>query len=233
MKQIYKICFTIILAISTTLSIGTTNINAKEVGKTVTIEADILNPKSYESTVTQLLSYDSVNEVIVIDNKLNNKFIENGEIFEQPILTPDAVTTYRYRITNVMSGSDYVGSGSIAIATGEPGSTISISKTSSVSNTYSLSASVVSASTVTTAVGFSVTSSESISISASDSVPSTHNGRQVKSMSLNAFPVYKTKSFTIERHKSVGGVNYGWSDYGSGTASQAYGISFIKTYVYK
>lgn len=206
----------------------------KKCDKTIKyIEGDLQRPETYEAQVSELLSNPDVDEVIVIDP--NYKEFETADIIEDMSNSDTMATTiYRYRISNVQSASDWTGSTVIATAKGTPGTTLSISQTESISNTYSTSVSVDLTSEISSAVGFSVTSSTSITISGSDTVPSTHDGKQVSTMSLNARTIYKKVTFSIDRHKSVGGLNYGWTNgWGSGSASKPYGVSFSKTYTYK
>lgn len=61
--------------------------------------------------------------------------------------------------------------------------TLTISKSSSVQNTYSLSAGIsseVNTSTISARVGYDVTSSTDVTISVEDTVPSKNNGKKLK-----------------------------------------------------
>lgn len=231
---IFTLCYTLI--IPTTIS---ATVLTEPTSSIVTIEADLSNPSSYENELNTLLSQDSISEVHVIDKSL----ALNNSIAEQPILTIDdtpdplTVTIYRYRLTNLTSGADFTDySNKIATASGQPNMTLTISKSSSVQNTYSLSAGIsseVNTSTISAGVGYDVTSSTDVTISVEDTVPSKNNGKKVKKMTLNVYPILKTTNFTVQRHRSVNGLNYGWSDYGTGYARQAYGVAFTKQFTYQ
>lgn len=228
---IVALCCTFITPIKTFASVPT-NSNSS----IVTIEADLSNPMSYEKQLNLLLLNDSISEVRVIDNSISLNNTPSNE--PMPDLSdPLAVTIYHYRLTNLTTGADFTDySNKIATTSGQPNMTLTISKTSLVSNTYKLSAEIsgtVDASTITAGVGYDVLSSTSVNISCAEQVPSKNNGKKVKTMILNAYPILKTTNFTIQRHKSVGDINYGWSDYGTGYARQAYGVAFTKEFTYQ
>lgn len=233
----FSLLFSLPILLNCSHVYASTSVNSvnSTISSPVYIEGDLSDPQTYQQKLNSLLEDKSINEVIVIDSRLKN---QNKDPLPSPqtvtdSVSPNAVTVYRYRITDINDTGDIVGTKSLAVGSGQPGMTIKLSKTVEVSNTYSLSANVIPSDTISAEVGFEVTEKESVTVEATDEVPSQVNGRQVKSMSLKAYPVYDTKTFTIERHKSVGGVNYGWSKYGSGKAGQAYGVSFKRTYVYK
>ncbi|WP_430623434.1 hypothetical protein, partial [Enterococcus diestrammenae] len=83
-----------------------------------------------------------------------------------------------------------------------PGLQLSISQTKSVSTslsgTFGASKGAISAE-----VGWNVTGSTSISISGSYKVPSTVNGKKVKSCKLNAHVVRKRKSFVVDKWPGI------------------------------
>ncbi len=236
MKKGNIVCFAMLVAFFMMFcqSIYVNAAEATTSSNVVYLEGDLSNPETYEEELSNLLSDPNVEEVIVMDDSIHDNITSSQPVVQRGnVGILGAVTTYTYRITNVLSALDITGSSIIGSAEGEPGITIGISTTKSISNSYSLSASVVASDTVTTAVGFNVTKAVSVSISGSAPVPSTYNGKAVKSMTLNAYPIYATKTFTIQRHKSIGGINYGWSNYGTGSAKTPKGVSFKKTYVYK
>ena len=210
--------------------------NEKQEGKTVKIVRDLENTDSYSEDVLELMNNEDVSEVIVIDSAITeDEKIDNvsSQTKENEIMPLGGPTYYKYQVTNVKNGSDYIGTSKIATVSGTPGMTISISKTKTVGRTYSVTAGTVSKSQINAAVGYSVSGSDSISISGSYKVPKKYNGRNVKSASLNAYVIYKTKNFTVQRRKVQNVLQSPWTDYGSGYSRKPYGISFRKTYIYK
>ena len=238
-KKMVGVILTGILSLLPMMSYATA-VNATEPEtKTVTIMGDLSNPSSYQEELNRLLADESVEGVYVLDRTLmeSSTELKNEFIFEpETEVSPYATTSYYYRIKDVKAAGEVKGSSTIAKAAGTPGTTLTITATKSISNSYSINAALqtcVSASTVSTAVGFQVTKEESIAISGSKYVASSVNGKSVESMTLIAKPLYDKTTFTIERHKSVGGVNYGWSKYGSGSALKAIGVYFTQEYKYK
>ena len=208
---------------------GETNNNNET--NTITIEANLDNPEEYAEEVEYYLSSPDIDEVIVLDTTEGTSTTFEDIDTETSI---SSVTTYTYRISNVQNAGTWTGSNIIAIAEGTPGITISISTTKSVENTYSTNVSVNLVNKITAAVGYSVTGSTSVTVSGSAKVPGTHNGKKVKTMRLNAKAIYQKKTFRIDRHKSVGGINHGWTNgWGSGNSSKPVGVSFSKTFTYK
>lgn len=219
--------------------------NEKKEGKTVTITGDLENPDSYSEKVLELMNNEDILEVTVIDpaieegeeiNNISNLTKEDLKTIlprEDEIMPLGGPTYYKYRVTNVRNGSDYTGTSKIATVSGTPGMTISISKTKTVGRTYSVTVGTVSKSQINAAVGYSVSGSDSISISGAYKVPKKCNGKNVKSASLNAYVIYKTKNFTVQRQKVQNVLHFSWTDYGSGYSRKPYGISFRKTYIYK
>lgn len=210
--------------------------NEKKGGEIVTIIGDLENPDSYSEKVLELMNNEDISEVTVIDPTIveEEKIDDISNLTKENEIMPLGGTTYyKYRVTNVKNGSDYTGTSKIATVSGTPGMTISISKTKTVGRTYSVTAGTVSESQINAAVGYSVSGSDSISISGSYKVPKKYNGRKVKSASLNAYVIYKTKNFTVQRRKVQNVLQFPWTDYGSGYSRKPYGISFTKTYIYK
>lgn len=210
--------------------------NEKKGGEIVTIIGDLENPDSYSEKVLELMNNEDISEVTVIDPTIveEEKIDDISNLTKENEIMPLGGTTYyKYRVTNVKNGSDYTGTSKIATVSGTPGMTISISKTKTVGRTYSVTVGTVSESQINAAVGYSVSGSDSISISGSYKVPKKYNGRKVKSASLNAYVIYKTKNFTVQRRKVQNVLQFPWTDYGSGYSRKPYGISFTKTYIYK
>ena len=220
-------------------------VNEEKEGKTITISGDLENPDSYSEKVLELMNNEDIFEVVVIDptiveeeeidkdtNRVKEK-LKDCLTREDDIMPFGGPTYYRYRVTNVRNGNDYTGTSKIATVSGTPGMTISISKTKTIGRTYSVTAGTVSKSQINAAVGYSVSGSDSISISGSYKVPKKYNGRNVKSASLDAYVIYKTKNFTVQRRKVQNVLQFPWTDYGSGYSRKPYGISFRKTCTYK
>lgn len=177
------------------------------------------------SEVDDLLSNDKVEEVVYLDpNLLENDYVPDNNVE----ISPMAFIT-KYRVRNVKAASDKTDSGAIATVSGGPGLQLSISQTKSVSTslsgTFGASKGAISAE-----VGWNVTGSTSISISGSYKVPSTVNGKKVKSCKLNAHVVRKRKSFVVDK---MAWNSTKWETQGTGYVSKAYGISFKKVFTYK
>lgn len=210
-------------------------------GNTVIIEGNLSDPSTYEDELNRLMADPTVDRVRVIDSSQistsstdsSPDLDDNITVLDDDITLFGGATYYTYRITNVTSGKDYTGKTAIAVAKGGPGDSLSIKKTKSVSCTYSCSVSAITAAKITAAVGYDVTKSESVEISGTATVPSTHNGKTVKKMTYTAYPIYKTKSFTVQRKKHIGAYHMlPWKDYSTGYARRPYGVDFEKTYTY-
>jgi len=236
MKKILTTLFSLVILFtcfgSTSYAVNTCSYEEKNICKTITITGDLSDSSTYVDKVERLLADPYVEHVIVIDP---SRYITPLNENSQPnnSLTSHGRPYYTYRITNPRIGSDYIGSTRIATAGGQPGETLSISKTSTVSRTYYCSVSAISPSSITSAVGYDVTSSDSIQISGSRTVPSYHNGRAVAKMYLDAYPIYQTTNFTVQRKKHYNLVPYEWENYGSGYARHPYGVSFSERYIYR
>lgn len=198
----------------------------------------------YADTKSNIVVIDYNNNVSQINELLDNHDIDGVIITNLAYSSTDDTNSnkntikrihhvhYDYRCTNVKNGSDYTGKAIIGKTSGQPGTTISLSVNKSLSATSSTSCSI-SDSIITAAVGFDITKSYGISHSASANVPSKVNGKKVKTMTLSAYPIYKTKNFTIQRRAKIVTTVYSWKDYGTGNARKPYGIYFSKSYSYK
>lgn len=190
--------------------------------------------ESVNNETEEAESLDS-KSIIVERDKLDERSIstfpisdlEKIENNDGQIVVKSAASPIYYIIKNVRSASDYTGS-DIATATGGPGITLSISKTKSISTTVSGTFGA-SNSLISSAVGWNVTGSTSISIQGSATVPRTHNGKKVKTMTLHAKTVYKVKKYDV--YKVIPG--YVNSKQGTGTTKKAKGCAFTRTYKYK
>ena len=235
-KTVKGLCFGLAVAIMApvALSGGMPVFAAETSERTVTILADLSNPESYKKELETFLSDESIDGVYVIDeNSINTSPIPQEKVNDENNNNTKAITTYTYRLTNVNKGALYNGNTLLATASSnEPGTTLSISTTKSVAHTVSNSVNV-SDGVISAGLGFNISKSVSVTISGSRTVPTTHNGRKVATMTLKAYPTYQIYTYTIQRHKSIGGVNYGWSNYGTGTCKRPIGFFFTSSYTYK
>lgn len=202
---------------------------ANENSNEIIINANKYSTKELlEKNLMEALSDPNIDEVKVIN-------IENEEIYENNIsqeeiaeIMPQTTSSVYYQVKNVRKSSDYTGKSDIAIATGQPGVTVSISKSKSVSTTLSATLGATY-SKISAAVGWNVTGSTSISIKGSAKVPSKHNNKNVKTMTLHAKAIYKVKKFDVYRYVP----GYTNTKIGTANTKKAYGVSFTKTYTYK
>lgn len=138
-----------VIAILSTISIDEIKAFAAEekTNSTVFFKADLSNPRSYEKNLNALFIDPSVEEIVVLNNSYFNESISKEAIYEDSsvpsIARSTSGTIYRYRITNVNNAGNYTGATNIAVAVGTPGMTLTITKTNTVSNTYSINQSVV------------------------------------------------------------------------------------------
>lgn len=183
--------------------------------KTETLYVDDLSDDDARERINAVLSDPTVTEVVVIDESLRGAERDGESLVVEPYA---AYTVKNRRYNGLLTGTR-----TLAVATGRPGDTLTITQTKSISNSYSCSASV-STSLISACVGFTVTASESIGISGSAVVPYTVGSREVSSMNLIANPTYDYYSYDVYQ---------GSSFVTTGTAQHAIGVSFRKTYSYK
>lgn len=176
--------------------------------------------------ITKLLSDSSVENVIVLDDSLGEE--KQYEIMEMK----GRSKYYHYRVKDVRYVGQIYGTTVLAKANGEPGTTLAISVSKSVSASYNATVNIPS-SYVTSGVGFSVTKSTTIAVSGSATVPKKHSGKKVKRMTLIAYPLYDKYSFTAQRQLVKNVIQYPWEDWGTGTALKPVGYYFAKSYTYK
>lgn len=202
---------------------------ANEGDNTITLDSsEYTSDEKLQQDIEQYLSDANVDEVIVLSE---NESIENDTLLHQQpssMVSPYTTSPVYYQVKNVATKANQTGSTSLATAKGTPGITVSITQTKSVSTTLSSNFGA-SNSLISSAVGWSVTGSTSISIGGSAKVPSKHNNKSVKTMTLHAKPVYKVKTFDVYRVAT----GYTTQKVGTGTTKKAKGVSFTKTYVYK
>lgn len=224
MKKLIIFIISIIFIMGTSISVF-----AAEGNNSVTLNASDYNSlDDLKSSVSEYLSNTDIDEVIVLtedfsDNDLTSSI--NHNISDASPLTTSPVY---YQVKNVVTKSNTTGSSDLAVVTGQPGITISITKTKTVSTTLSATFRATYKA-ISGAVGWNVTGSTSISISGSATVPSKHNGKAVKTMTLHAKSVYKVKNFDVYRYVP----GYVSTKKGTGTTKKACGVSFTKTYSYK
>ncbi len=190
----------------------------------VEVVPQILYDQDSERIINEFLEDESVDELVVVDDSL----AEDEDIIEDTARVQARGVTTSYRVVNVKGGKDYVG-GAIASSSGAPNITLRISQTKSISTSFSGSFGA-SAKVISAGVGWNVTGSTSISISGTYKIPSKVGKRQVKTCTLKAHTIYKTKTYTVQS-KAWNAKN--WSNRGSGAVKKAYGISFKKNFSYK
>ena len=168
----------------------TTAYATDEYGRVVTIRTDLSNPDCSQK-VEEIFENPNVSTINVIDTCSQSDFSKKDDIMVE------SATTTRYEATGKRKAAgNYTGSKILAQAKGGPGVTLQISQKRNVSNNYSCSV-PVSVSSIKNVVGFSVTSSKEITVSGSAIVPSSHNNKKVKSMTLTAHPYYLKYSYSV------------------------------------
>lgn len=177
--------------------------------------------------INEFESNPDITELIVLDETLLEDDSYIDETLDDDTIQTRAITN-QYRITGVSTGSDYTG-GAIATTSGGPGINLAISQTKSVATTISASFGA-SAKVLNAGIGWNTTGSTSISISGSYKVPSKVGTKQVKTGTLKAHTVYKTKKYNVQK---MAWNSTTWKTSGSGTAKKAYGVSLKKTFTYK
>lgn len=187
----------------------------------ITID-DTMSLVEQNEAISEFEENPNVTELIVLDETL----LEDESLDDNIIHTRAIVN--QYRITGVSNGSDYTG-GAIATTSGGPGINLAIAQTKSVATTISASFGA-SAKVLNAGIGWNTTGSTSISISGSYKVPSKVGTQQVKTGTLKAHTVYKTKKYNVQK---MAWNSTKWTTSGSGTAKKAYGVSFKKSFTYK
>lgn len=203
-------------------------------GKVITIEGDLSDPTLYVDELSSLMKDPSVMRVIVIDPSLIQE--PRDTVVEQD--EEDTVATrgkfYTYRVVDPTIGENYRGSTMIATADGTPGDALRIAEVVKVQRTYSCNVSAVVTKTITTAVGYDITVAHEVTVEGKATVPSYHGGKAVERMYYNAYPIYQTTNFTVQRKLHNNGVILApWEDCGSGYARNPIGASFDRVYEYK
>lgn len=179
------------------------------------------NPNIDTITTYDSTKIDKDNDDVVVEENQTQSYARNGAY------------VYRYRITNVKNGGTYVDKNNLLNSYDlDPNDTFEKTYKRSLKCKYSSTVNI-SAKTISTAVEFDVTTEYSSSAKITFTVPTKNGGKKVKYLTFNIYPKYKTKTFTIQRHKSKRGVGFGWNDYGSGYARQLIGFSYHKDYHYK
>ena len=225
------LCFVLILAMM--MSLGVTAFadeDSSENNTCVTIYASELDSID---TISELLNDPDVECVNVIFDSFDNSdycFISEDSQNESGI-SPNSFggPIHTIYVKDVRAGADHYGTTVLAKAEGQPGITVSISQTKTVSTTLSATFGA-SKSDISAKVGWSVTGSESLTIGGSYTVPYTYNGKNVKTATLCARAIYKVKYFDV--YKGIPGTATE-SFLGTGNTKHPFGISFYKTYVYK
>lgn len=146
--------------------------------------------------INEFESNPDITELIVLDETLLEDDSYIDETLDDDTIQTKAITN-QYRITGVSTGSDYTG-GAIATTSGGPGINLAISQTKSVATTISASFGA-SAKVLNAGIGWNTTGSTSISISGSYKVPSKVGTKQVKTGTLKAHTVYKTKNIMFKK----------------------------------
>lgn len=191
----------------------------------VNVRADLSN-LNYSQKVEKIFEDPDVLTVNVIDTSLQS------DISKKDLVMETSATTTRYEATGKRKAAgNYTGSKVLAQANGGPGVTLQISQTRSVSNSYSCSVPVTVLS-VKNVVGFSVTKTNAITVSGSATVPSVHNNKKVKAMTLTAHPYYLKYTYSVVKITNSCGLVHR-TNAGTGSASKVIGCSFTRTYTYK
>lgn len=224
-KKITCLILTVIFVIGTSIPAF-----AAEGNNIVTLNAsDYDKPDKLENDVYKYLSDTDIDSVIVLTEECSEDIYTSLNRGTIPDSSPLTTSPVYYPVKNVVNKGNVTGTSDLAMAIGEPGITVSIEKTKSVSTTLSATFGATYGA-ISAAVGWDVTGSESISIKGSAKVPSKHNNKKVKTMTLHAKPIYNVKEFDVYRYVP-GYVN---DKLGTGKTQKAVqAVSFTKTYVYK
>lgn len=180
-----------------------------------------------QKAINEFENDPNVTELIILDETLIEDNNYRAEELTEGLIQPMAGVP-RYRVTGVKNGSDYTG-GAVATTSGEPGMTLAISQTKSIETTVSASFGA-SSKILSAGIGWNTTGSTKISISGSYKVPSKVGTKNVKTATLKAHTVYKTKKYNVQK---MAWNSFSWEHNGTGTAKKAYGVSFKKSYTYK
>lgn len=178
------------------------------------------NDIAVEQKINDALNDDNVDSFTIISD-------DNSDM-----INPDAPTlrwfSNKYKVGKAWNGKDSVG-GTVWSTQGPPGLTLGLNFTKSaskqVSATFGVSAKAVSAS-----VGFNISKTNSVTSTGSYKVPSKHNKKKVKRVSINGHYVYHTRKCYAYKMAWNSGT---WKKKGTITAKRAYGIRFTKKYTYK
>ena len=170
-----------------------------------------------------------IEAIFVLDPDL----MEEDFIFDAEDMTVQDRVFEQRRITNVRNLSNLTGSNVVAAASGAPGMTLSISQSRTIANSVTATFGATH-DQIQRAVGFTVTGSRTLTISGRDTVPRTHNGRQVNHMTMNAHTIFQRRQFTVQsRPVDFGGFVGSWRNVGTATASRPIGFAFRRIFTFR
>ena len=192
-------------------------------GEVITID-NTMSLVEQKEAVDEFQNNPYITELIVLDETL----LEDEVLVNEENMYQTRAIVNKYRVTGVSNGPDSTG-GAIATTSGGPGINLAISQTKSIATSISASFGA-SAEVLTAGIGWNTTGSTSISISGSYKVPSTVGSKRVKTCTLKAHTVYKTKKYNVQK---MAWNSTKWKTSGSGVAKKAYGVSFKKSFTYK
>lgn len=239
-NSIIKLLVICLIALGT-LSFGAVaNAQEIEISKVIEFDGELISSDNMlviegtqtpeeEAIVDEWLNNSEIEYLIVLDPDLLE---ESFDLLEDPLLPQTRIVMppipRKHRVNNVKSLTNVNGS-VFASTSGSPGMTLSLSVSESVSRSVTAKFGA-SNKMIETAVGFSVTGKVTVTNSTSMKVPTNHNNRNVKRMTLSARPIMQRKSFRVQSAPSAGST---WRTEGTGTASRPIGVAYTKSYTYK
>jgi|GEM_PF-5107498 len=226
-----------ILVLVSTASVGayaniaydTTNVEEFNEDQTLVID-ETATPEKQEALIHEFLNNPDIEMLVVLDESLLGKefnYVDENNSGERMMITNPLGPSSR--VVNRRELSRTQGTNVVAVASGMPGMTLTIDYIKSITNTYT-NQFTATVSQISRVVGFSVTDTEQIGISTQMFVPDQHDGKNVKELTLEAFPFLEQIEYTVQRKSNIFA---SWKDQGTGVASRAIGIAFTYSYTYQ
>jgi hypothetical protein len=173
-----------------------------------------LSEQEIEMRINDFISNDNTVLFVRTDDTDNNP--------ERQELLRDNISRRRV-IAGSWSGN-LVGTSVFKSVNGAPGQTLRLSITNTIQNSITASLGLTN-NVINVTVGFNITATESVTSESSITVPRTHNGRAVRSLTLNAFPIFRQRSFSVQ-------YDDGWGWFTSRTAIARQQRGFVFRHVY-
>lgn len=192
-EKVLTICFMFVIVLGNMQGVFANEQDVNEENMVV-LYRDMTNKNTFKE-VEEIFYDENISSVRIIDTKLMIKNQNDGDVTITPFAGYNITTGCRYPFQTVSPTI-------LATASGFGGLTISIAKTSTVSNTvgatFGASKSMISA-----ALKYNVTSSESIAIKGQWKIPNN-----LARGTLNAHVVYENYFYTVRLGSTVKGTDY-------------------------